>query len=98
MVFFEICFVNFHNNFVFGRKIKAPVILNRNDAKNTAKALTFPINIDAKKTSAVVPKLAPIIKGKAFLKFIILETAKGTNRLIVILEEKTIAVKKTPRK
>jgi hypothetical protein len=78
--------------------MRAPNRLNKKKIKKIDNALTFPIIIEAKKTSIVVPKLAPIIKGIAFFKFMSLATAKGTKRLIVMLEEKTIAVRKTPKK
>ena len=45
-----------------------------------------------------MPKSAPMIKGMAFFRFINLETAKGTSSPIVIEEEKTTAVRTTPKR
>jgi len=45
-----------------------------------------------------VPKSAPNMKGIAFLRFINLATASGTNNPIVILEENTSAVTNRPIK
>ena len=64
----------------------------------TASALVLPIIREARKRSVNVPKSAPKIKGIAFLRLIKRATAKGTNKLIVMLEENTIAVKPTPIK
>ena len=57
----------------------------------------FIIN-EARITSVEVPKSAPIINGMAFFRFINLETANGTSNPIVIDEEKTTAVRMTPKR
>ena len=43
-----------------------------------------------------VPKSAPRIKGIAFLRLMRRATARGTSKLIVMLDEKTIAVSIAP--
>jgi len=53
---------------------------------------------EARITYVEVPKSAPIINGIAFFKVINLETANGTSNPIVIDEEKTTAVRMTPKR
>ncbi len=83
---------------MFGRKIRAPTIANIAYEIAVARAVALPMMIDARKTSVNVPRSAPIMKGIAFLRLMILATARGTNNPIVILDEKRIAVRKTPMK
>ena len=94
--FFEVYFVTLNKKFIFGKNMIPPRTLNNKEVIAVANANVFPIIIEAKNTSVNVPKFAPRIKGIAFFKLIKRATAKGTNKPIVMLEEKTIAVNITP--
>ena len=83
---------------MFGKKIRAPTTAKSAKAIKVARAFTFPITNDARRTSVVVPRSAPRINGIAFFKFIRRAIASGTNSPIVIPDEKSIAVRKAPRK
>ena len=89
-------FVSFLNGSIFGKKTIAPITPNNPYAIAVASARGSPIMIAAKKVSENVPKSAPRMNGIAFLRLISLATANGTKSEIVILDEKTIAVRIAP--
>jgi len=83
---------------MFGKKISAPIIPKNMYANAVARERVWLKIIAARKTSVKVPSSAPMINGRAFFKLINLETARGTKRPIVMLDEKTIPVNTTPIK
>ena len=91
-------FVVFFNKVLFGRKIIAPKRAIIIETIAMARAGILFIIREARKMFVNDPKSAPTIKGMAFFRLIIRETANGTNKPIVTLEENTIAVRIAPIK
>lgn len=79
-----------------GRKIIPPIIPKSMTVSATANDDVLPIINETRIRSVNVPRSAPRMNGIAFFRLIRRETANGTRSPIVMLDEKTIAVKIIP--